>query len=151
MAACLDYLGPVDRKAIARTERRRQALEALEFERARAAALQERLEAIVAELDGPALDAAIFARLAPEDVEIVRAALQNDETEPAEALDGSEFTTCSRLPLETRRSLPRYDDLPKRSGVAPGEKVSGELNVRPETTRSAATCSGPADKATDAP
>ena len=88
MAACLDYLGPVDRKTIARTERRRQALEALEFERARAAALQERLEAIVAELDGPALDAAIFARLAPEDVEIVRAALQNDETEPAEALDG---------------------------------------------------------------
>ena len=87
MAACLDYLGPVDRNAIARTERRRQALEALEFERARAAALQERLEAIVAELDGPALDAAIFARLAPEDVEIVRAALQGDEADPAEALD----------------------------------------------------------------
>ena len=68
MAACLDYLGAVDREAIARAERRRQALEALEFERARAAALRERLEAIVAELDGPALDAAIFARLAPEDV-----------------------------------------------------------------------------------
>ena len=88
MAACLDYLGPVDRKTIARTERRRQALEALEFERARAAALQERLEAIVAELDGPALDATIFADLAPGEVEIVRAALQSDETEPAEALDG---------------------------------------------------------------
>jgi uncharacterized protein (DUF2236 family) len=88
VAACLDYLGAVDREAIARAERRRQALEALEFERARAAALRERLEAIVAELDGPALDAAIFARLAPEDVEIVRAALQSDEAEPAEALDG---------------------------------------------------------------
>ena len=88
MAACLDYLGPVDRNAIARTERRRQALEALEFERARAAALQERLEAIVAELDGPALDAGIFERLAPADVEIVRAVLQSDEAEPAEALDG---------------------------------------------------------------
>ena len=88
MAACLDYRGPVDREAIARAERRRQALEALEFERARAAALQERLEAIVAELDGPALDAAIFARLAPEDVEIVRPALQGvEETEPAEVLD----------------------------------------------------------------
>jgi uncharacterized protein (DUF2236 family) len=88
VAACLDYLGAVDREAIARAERRRQALEALEFERARAVALRERLEAIVAELDGPALDAAIFARLAPEDVEIVRAALQSDEVEPAEALDG---------------------------------------------------------------
>ena len=88
MAACLDYLGAVDREAIARAERRRQALEALEFERARAAALQERLEAIVAELDGPALDARIFERLAPADVEIVRAALQSDEAEPAEALDG---------------------------------------------------------------
>jgi hypothetical protein len=87
VAACLDYLGAVDREAIARTERRRQALEALEFERARAAALRERLEAIVAELDGPALDDAIFARLAPEDVEIVRAALQSDEADPAEAVD----------------------------------------------------------------
>jgi len=88
VAACLDYLGAVDREAIARAERRRQALEALEFERARAAALQERLEAIVAELDGPALDALIFERLAPADVEIVRAVLQSDEAEPAEALDG---------------------------------------------------------------
>ena len=88
MAACLDYLGAVDREAIARAERRRQALDALEFERARAAALQERLEAIVAELDGPALDARIFERLAPADVEIVRAVLQSDEAEPAEALDG---------------------------------------------------------------
>jgi hypothetical protein len=52
----LDYLGVVDRESIARAERRRQALEALEFERARAAALRERLESVVAELDGPAID-----------------------------------------------------------------------------------------------
>jgi hypothetical protein len=37
VAASLDYLGAVDRQSIARAERRRQALEALEFERARAA------------------------------------------------------------------------------------------------------------------
>lgn len=78
----------MDRKSIARAERRRQALEALEFERARAAALRERLEAIVVELDGPAVDAAIFAELGPEDVEIVRPAFQGDEeAEPVEALD----------------------------------------------------------------
>jgi hypothetical protein len=78
----------MDRESIARAERRRQALEALEFERARAAALRERLEAIVVELDGPAIDAAIFAELGPEDVEIVRPALQGDvEAEAVEALD----------------------------------------------------------------
>jgi len=71
----------VDRESIARAERRRQALEALEFERARAAALRERLEAIVVELDGPAIDAAIFAELSPNDVEIVRPTLQSDEPE----------------------------------------------------------------------
>jgi hypothetical protein len=86
-AAWLDYVGAVDRESIARAERRRQALEALEFERARAAALRERLEAIVVELDGPAVDAAVFAELSPEDVEIVRPALQSDEAEPVESLD----------------------------------------------------------------
>jgi hypothetical protein len=77
----------VDRESIARAERRRQALEALEFERARAAALRERLEAIVVELDGPAIDAAIFAELSPEDVEIVRPALQSEEAEPVESFE----------------------------------------------------------------
>jgi len=78
----------VERESIARAERRRQALEALEFERARAAALRERLESIVVELDGPTIDAVVFAELRPEDVEIVRAALQGDEeAEPVEALD----------------------------------------------------------------
>jgi hypothetical protein len=77
----------VDRESIARAERRRQALEALEFERARAAALRERLEAIVVELDGPALDAAVFAELSAEDVEIVRPALQGDEPAPVETFE----------------------------------------------------------------
>jgi len=77
----------VDRQSIARAERRRQALEALEFERARAAALRERLESVVAELDGPALDEAVFAQLAPEDVEVVRPALQGDEAEPLDSVE----------------------------------------------------------------
>jgi hypothetical protein len=77
----------VDRESIARAERRRQVLEALEFERARATALRDRLEAIVVELDGPAIDAAVFAELSPEDVEIVRPELQSDEAEPADPLE----------------------------------------------------------------
>jgi hypothetical protein len=72
----------VDREAIARAERRRQALEALEFERARAAALRERLESIVVELEGPALDEAAFAQMTPADVEVVRPALQSVDAEP---------------------------------------------------------------------
>ena len=62
----------MDRQAIARAQRRRQALEALDYERMRAAAIREQLEAIVAELEGPAIDASIFAEMALEDVEIVR-------------------------------------------------------------------------------
>jgi hypothetical protein len=89
VAASLDYLGAVDREAIARAGRRAQALEALEFERARGAALRERLEAIVVELDGPAVDAVVFAQLTPEDVDVVRPELQpaepeRDEEEPEE-------------------------------------------------------------------
>jgi hypothetical protein len=74
----------VDRLAIARAQRRRQALEALEFERARADALRERLEAIVVELEGPAVDEPAFARMEREDVEIVRPELQEPELEALE-------------------------------------------------------------------
>jgi hypothetical protein len=87
VAASLDYVGAVDRESIARGERRRQALEALEFERARGAALRERLESVIVELDGPSLDEAIFAQLAPEDVEVVRPALQGDEPEQVESFE----------------------------------------------------------------
>ena len=77
----------MDRESIARDGRRRQALEALEFERARASALRERLEAIVVELHGAAVDEAVFARMTPEDVMLVRPALQAEEPEPAESLE----------------------------------------------------------------
>jgi len=87
VAASLDYVGAVDRDAIVRAGRRAQALEALEFERARGAALRERLEAIVVELEGPAVDATVFARMAPEDVDVVRPALQAEEPDPLEPLE----------------------------------------------------------------
>jgi hypothetical protein len=74
----------VDRDAIARAQRRRQAQEALEFERDRATGLEEQVEAIVAELEGPRIDQEAFASMAPEDVEAVRAVLQPDEAPGAE-------------------------------------------------------------------
>lgn len=52
-------------------------LESLEFERNREAALAEQLEEIVVEGEGPAIDEEAFARMAPEDVELVRASLES--------------------------------------------------------------------------
>ena len=77
----------MDREQLGRAGRRRQALAALEFERSRAEALQERLEAIATELDGPTIDAAVFAAMRPEEVEIVRPELQPAELEPPEPLE----------------------------------------------------------------
>jgi hypothetical protein len=80
-------LATVDREAIAREARRRQALEALEFERSRAAALRDRLESIVVELHGPSVDDAAFARMTADDVQIVRPALQGEEPVDPEPFD----------------------------------------------------------------
>jgi hypothetical protein len=73
----------MDVEAIARTQRRRQAQEALEFERDREAALREQLEAVVADAEGPRIDEEAFARMAPEDAELVREIL-------ASGLDGED-------------------------------------------------------------
>jgi hypothetical protein len=65
----------VELREIARAQRRRQVLEALESERDREAALRGQLEETATELEGPAVDEETFAGMAPEDVEIVRQAL----------------------------------------------------------------------------
>jgi hypothetical protein len=65
----------VDRDAIARDQRRRQIEEALDDERGREAALVHRLEEVVVEEEGSRVDEAVFARMQPEDVEVVREAL----------------------------------------------------------------------------
>jgi hypothetical protein len=62
----------MDVEAIARAQRRRQAQEALEFERDREAALEEQLEAVVAEVEGPRIDEEAFARMPSEDAELAR-------------------------------------------------------------------------------
>jgi hypothetical protein len=66
----------VDREAIARKQRRRQVEEALEDEREREAALAGHLEEVVAETDGPGVDAQVFERLEPDDVAVVREVLE---------------------------------------------------------------------------
>jgi hypothetical protein len=65
----------MDVEAIARAQRRRLAREALEFEHDREAVLREQLEAVVADVEGPRIDQEAFARMTPEDADLVRAIL----------------------------------------------------------------------------
>jgi hypothetical protein len=106
--ARLDYGWRVDRDAIARAQRRRQAQEALEFERDRATSLKEQVEAIVAELEGPRIDQDAFARMTPEDVEAVRAVLQPDDAPgPEEEWLGFEGEPPEAGPSETEEEIVR--------------------------------------------
>jgi hypothetical protein len=80
----------VESEAIAREQRQRLAREALEFEIEREAALGEQLQETIAEDEGPAIDERVFARMAPEDVELVRAALGDDSADEFDA-EGDEW------------------------------------------------------------
>jgi hypothetical protein len=62
----------VDREALARAGRRRQALEGLESEREREEALREELEDRVAEADGERVDERAVASMPREDAELIR-------------------------------------------------------------------------------
>jgi hypothetical protein len=94
-----DYRSGVDREAIARRQRRRQVAEALDEEREREAALVARVEEVVVETDGPAIDEQVLPQLEPDDAAVVRELLQehspfdDDEGEDLEFLseDGDAF------------------------------------------------------------
>jgi hypothetical protein len=70
----------VDRDEITRAQRRRQAREALEFERDREQSLEEQVEETVAEIEGARIDEEAFARMAPDDAAVVREAMHLDQT-----------------------------------------------------------------------
>jgi hypothetical protein len=80
----------VDPEEIAREQRRRLAREVLEFEVGREAALADQLQETIAEVEGPAIDERVFARMASEDVELVRAALGDDSADES-AAEGDEW------------------------------------------------------------
>jgi hypothetical protein len=79
----------VDREAIARRQRRRQVAEALEEEREREAALVARVEEVVVEADGPAVDEQVLPQLDPEDASVLRELLE--EQSPFDEGDDLEF------------------------------------------------------------
>jgi hypothetical protein len=78
----------VDREAIARQVRRQQVQDALEFERDREKAISDQIAIAIGEVEGPKVDAAVFARMSPEDVALVRAELN---PLPYAAEDGPEY------------------------------------------------------------
>jgi hypothetical protein len=80
----------VDREAIARAQRRRQARESLQFERERASGLQEQIDILVAELEGSRVDEQAFAKMASEDAELARSLLAPAE-QPADDADEDEW------------------------------------------------------------
>jgi hypothetical protein len=82
-----DYRSTVDRVAIARAERRRQVTEELESERDRAARLLEQRDGIILELDGSGVAEEVFAKMSPEDVELIRGALQGGPEALREGFD----------------------------------------------------------------
>jgi hypothetical protein len=93
----------VELREIARSQRKRQALEALEFERDREAALRAQLDETITELEGPNVDEETFAGMDPDDVEIVRALLDTgqafDETFDEE--DGEDWLAEFRVDGES--------------------------------------------------
>jgi predicted ATP-grasp superfamily ATP-dependent carboligase len=108
----------VDRDALARAARRRQAADALALERDREKMLVEQLEELVAETDARTVDDAVFAAMAADEVELVRAALRTslddvesefetftfEEEEDAAGLQRAELTRLSEVLDECRRT-----------------------------------------------
>ena len=58
--------------------------ETLEFEREREQTLKEQIEIVITEVEGKNVDQAVFARMSPEDVEIVEAELSPPSIESEE-------------------------------------------------------------------
>jgi hypothetical protein len=100
----------VDREAIAREVRRRQAQEALDFERERELTLKEQVELVVAEVEGARVDEAAFARMSPEDAAIVRAEL-NPPMPYTEADPGFFFERDDLINLDEEETDPQEAEL----------------------------------------
>ena len=81
------YLVAVDVDEIVRARRRQQALDALDFEHGREAAVLAQIDEVLTELEGSRIDEAAFARMAPEDVTLVREVLDPGGDEPEDEFD----------------------------------------------------------------
>jgi hypothetical protein len=108
----------VDRDAIARAQRRRQAEDALEVERDRMAMLEAQIEEFVTELIGTRIDEEAFATMPPEDVETVRAVL---DPRPEYELDEEWFAE------EDEEEVVQVEDEPVDEPHDPEAEVEAEI------------------------
>lgn len=90
----------MDTDAIVRARRRRQALDALEAERDREAAVRNQLHEVLTELEGGRIDAVAFAHMEPADAELVREILDPAQAAPEEWLEGESPAEAARLQRE---------------------------------------------------
>lgn len=81
----------MDRDAIARERRRREAVEAIEFEQEREAVLRDQIEAIVLEGERERVDGEALARLDPADAAVVREILGDDGDDVTEHDDADDW------------------------------------------------------------
>jgi len=100
---------------LARAERRRRALEALELERNREAALRGQLQDMAAEVEGERVDAQALSRLSPEERETVRAAWTEAETADLDLGDG---VAASWLDEEDERASPEEERQERLAEIA---------------------------------
>ena len=114
-------VSPVDRDAIARSQRRRQIEEARAEEQRREVVLTEQLEEVVTEQEGARVDAEAFVRMEPEHAALVREVLEvpvylddlDDGDEPvagedAEAEAEAEIARLQSEIVESRRRQLAY-------------------------------------------
>ena len=101
----------VDVDDIVRAKRRQQALDALEFENDREVAVLAQIGEVLTELEGSRIDQVAFARMAPEDVALVRGVLDpgSDESEDEFDLESAESRAEMRDDLEAERT--RLEDV----------------------------------------
>ena len=92
----------MDVDEIVRARRRQQALDALDFEHGRESAVLAQIDEVLTELEGPRIDGAAFARMAPEDVTLVREVLDPGGDEPEDEFD-FEGALSSESPAQIRR------------------------------------------------
>jgi hypothetical protein len=96
----------MDTDAIVRARRSQQALDALETERDREAALRYQLHEVLTELEGARIDAVAFARMEPADAQLVRETLDPARETPEEEwleLQGESPAEAARLEHEERQ------------------------------------------------
>lgn len=95
--------------------RRRQAQETLDFERERERNLEESVELVIGEAEGARIDAAAFARMKPEDAEIVReefSPVDHDADDPGSFFDRDDVFNFA----EVEDTDPRAEELARLNG-----------------------------------